>query len=109
MNKRIFTFISVSFSAALLVLICFQVYWIRNDFRVREEVFKSKVDEALNNTSVKLERLDPRSNYTKITEHLQGISRPNFKGKNLGFSIKQELSIDSSGHQMSRFSQKDLT
>jgi two-component system phosphate regulon sensor histidine kinase PhoR len=109
MNKRIFTFISISFSVALLVLICFQVYWIRNDFKVREEVFKSKVDEALNATSAKLEKLDPRANYTKITERLQGIYRPNFKGRNLAFSVKSEFSVDSNGHQISRFTQKDLT
>jgi two-component system phosphate regulon sensor histidine kinase PhoR len=110
MNKRIFTFISLSFSVALLVLICFQVYWIRKDFKVREELFKSKVDEALNNTNIKLERLDPRSNYKKITERIQGINRPDFKGKkSLSFSLKSEVNVDSNGHQFSRFSQKDLT
>ncbi len=109
MNQRIFTLISVSFSLALLVLICFQGYWIRKDFKLREEVFRSKVDEALNNTNVKLERLDPRSNYTKITERIQGKYQPDFKGdKNFGFSVKSEYSIDSNGHQTSRFSSKDL-
>lgn len=109
MNKRLLTFISVSFSVALLVLICFQIYWIRKDFKVREELFRNKVDEALNVTSVKLERLDTRSNYTKITERFQGMFRPNYKGKGLGFSVKEEVNIDSSGHQISRFTQKDLT
>lgn len=110
MNKRLFTLISISFSLAIIVLVWFQVYWIRKDFKVREEFFKSKVDEALNNTSAKLARLDPRSNYTKITERIQGIHRPNFKGeKSLGFSVKSELSIDSNGHQISLLSQKDLT
>jgi two-component system phosphate regulon sensor histidine kinase PhoR len=109
MNKRLFTFISIAFSAALLVLICFQIYWIRKDFQVREELFKSRVDEALNSTSVKLEKLDPRLKYTKITERTQGVFRPNYKGqKHLGFSVKSEFSIDSNGHQFSRFSQKDL-
>lgn len=109
MNKKIFTLISVSFSLALLVLICFQIYWIRKDYKVREELFKNKVDEALNNTSTKLERLDPRSNYTKITQKTQGVFRPDYKStKNLGFSLKTEFSIDSNGHQLSRFSQKDL-
>jgi len=110
MNKRVFTFISVSFSVALLVLICFQIYWIRKDYGVREELFKNKVDEALNNTSIKLERLDPRSNYTKITERIQGIHRPDFKGKkNLSFSVISELSIDSNGRQFSRLVPNELT
>lgn len=55
MNKRILIFISVSFSMALLVLIYFQVFWIRGDFKVWEELFRSRVDEVLNNTLVKLE------------------------------------------------------
>lgn len=109
MNKKIFTLISISFSLALVVLIFFQGYWIRKDFKVREELFKSRVDEALNNTNVKLERLDPRSNYTKITEKTQGIYRSDFKNsKDLGFSLNTELSIDSNGKQIIRFSQNDL-
>ena len=109
MNKKLFTFISVSVSVALLVLICFQVYWIRKDYLIREELFKSKVDEALNVTNIKLEKLDPRSNYTKITERIQGIHRNDFKGKkNIGFSVKSEFSIDTNGHQVSSFSQNDL-
>lgn len=110
MNKRIFTIISISFSLAIIVLIWFQFYWIGKDFKVREELFKSKVDEALNNTNTKLARLDARSNYIKTTQRTQGIYRPSFKGeKKLGFSVKSEVSIDSNGHQISLLSQKDLT
>jgi len=109
MNKRIFTFISVSFSAALLVLICFQVYWIRKDYLVREELFKSRVDDALNNTNIKLEKLDPRSKHTKITERIQGINLPDFKGKKrLNFSVRSEMSIDSNGRQSIRFKNDEL-
>lgn len=39
---------------------------------------------------------------------MQGIARLNFKGPNVGFSVKSELSVDSNGHQISRFTQKDL-
>ena len=74
MNKRVLTLISISFSFALLILIWFQAYWIRNDFKVREELFKNKVDEALANTATKLERLDARNSYLKITERTQGIT-----------------------------------
>ena len=68
MNKRVLTLISISFSFALLILIWFQTYWIRNDFKVREELFKNKVDEALANTATKLERLDARNSYLKIAK-----------------------------------------
>jgi signal transduction histidine kinase len=112
MNKRIITFISVSFSLALLVLICFQIYWIRGDFKVREELFKSRVDEALNHTSAKLERLDPRNDYIIRKRRTQGIvySNPNIKGHTanpIGM-VSMELSTDSNGHQSSRYTKKDL-
>jgi two-component system, OmpR family, phosphate regulon sensor histidine kinase PhoR len=110
MNKRILTLISISFSVALLVLIFFQVYWIRNDFKVREDLFKEKVDEALTNTAIKLERLDNRGEYTKITKRTQGILYPNLQGTSLPIGmVSTELSTDSNGHQSSRYSQKDLT
>jgi two-component system phosphate regulon sensor histidine kinase PhoR len=113
MNKRILTFISVSFSVALLVLICFQVYWIRGDFKVREELFKSRVDEALNHTSAKLERLDPRNDYIIKRKRTQGIvyNNPNIKGQSsnpIGM-LSIEFSTDSNGHQSSRYTKKDLT
>lgn len=112
MNKRLFTFISVSFSVALLVLIWFQAYWINNDFKVREEYFKSRVDDALNKTSAKLERLDPRSDYKKQTIRTSGIvfNNPDIKGQNnnpIGM-LSTELSTDSNGHQSSRYTKKDL-
>jgi two-component system, OmpR family, phosphate regulon sensor histidine kinase PhoR len=111
MNKRILAIVSVFFSVALLVLIFFQVYWIRNDFKVREDVFRDRVDEALNNTAAKLERLQPRGEYTKITKRTQGVLFPNVKGQTsvpIGL-MSTELSTDSNGHQSSRYTQKDLT
>jgi hypothetical protein len=77
MNKQSLTIFSILFSAALLVLIFFQVYWIRNDFKIKEEVFEQKVDEALNNTSIKLERLDTVSIYKRTKVTRQGIKLNN--------------------------------
>jgi two-component system phosphate regulon sensor histidine kinase PhoR len=113
MNKRIISFVSVSFSLALLVLICFQVYWIRGDYKVREELFRSRVDEALNHTSAKLERIDPRNDYVIRQTKTQGIvyNNPNIKGPNtsrLGM-VSIELSTDSNGHQSSRYTKRDIT
>ena len=112
MNKKLLLFTSISFSVALLVLIWFQVYWIRKDFNVREDLFRTKVDEALNNTVAKLERLSPRGNYIKYTKRTQGIlSRNNIKGqsdKSIAFRLSEEVSVDSNGHQVSRLSIKDM-
>ena len=111
MNKRVLTLISISFSFALLILIWFQAYWIRNDFKVREELFKNKVDEALANTATKLERLDARNSYLKITERTQGITFNSNKLKDVknnsgGFKLSTELSIDSNGYQSTKFTNK---
>ena len=113
MNKRILTIVSVFFSVSLLILIWFQFHWINNDFKVREDLFKEKVDEALNNTSAKLERLDPRGDYKKVTRRTQGIvfNNLNIKGQPshpIGL-LSTELSTDSNGHQSSRYIKKDLT
>lgn len=111
MNQRFLTFISIAFSVAILVLICFQVYWIKNDFGVREEVFKSKVDEALNNTAAQMEKLDARGGYKKITTRTQGIAYGKLNLKEspstVGFRVREELSVDSNGYQRS-FTTKDF-
>ncbi len=113
MNKRSLTIISILFSVALLVLIFFQVYWIRNDFKIKEEVFEQNVDEALNNTSIKLERLDTLSIYKRTKVTRQGIKLNtgilNPKNPNaLSFRVSEILNIDSNGYQYSRMTSKDL-
>lgn len=114
MNQKSPLIISVSFALAMLVLITFQVYWINNDFKVKEDVFRNKVDDALSITAVKIERIDPRGNYVKKTTRTQGIAygEPNVnnvKSNRIGISVKQEFSVDSNGKQISRFTQKELT
>jgi two-component system phosphate regulon sensor histidine kinase PhoR len=114
MNKQSLTIFSVLFSVALLVLIFFQVYWIRNDFKIKAEVFEQKVNEALNATSNKLERLDTVSIYkrTKVTRQgiklNNGILNPNNPNA-LSFRVSEILNIDSNGYQYSRMTSKDLS
>lgn len=114
MNPKKLTLISIFFSLALLVLVCFQVYWINYDFNVREELFKNKVDEALKNTSLKLERSNKKNNYLKITERVQGITYGtklinNQNANAIGFKLSTELSIDSNGYKSSRFASKNIS
>jgi len=113
MNKKLLLIISISFSVALLVLIFIQVYWIRNDFLLRQESFEEKARDALKNTSEKIERLDTRSTYKKIKTRYQGISYPNSqitgKTPHLNFKTSTESSTDSNGFQMSRFISKDVS
>ncbi|MES2681266.1 MAG: HAMP domain-containing sensor histidine kinase [Bacteroidota bacterium] len=113
MNKKLLLIISVSFSIALLVLISIQVYWIKNDFTLRQQGFEEKVGTALRNTSEKVERLDTLSTYKRIKTRTQGIAYPPsvIKGKDahLNFKVSKELSVDSNGFQEIHYTFKDLS
>ena len=95
MNKRLLLIISISFSVAVLILIFIQVYWINYDFGVKQDLFEQRVTDALNNTAVKLEKLDAKGSYKKIKTRTQGITF-------------NEFSSDSNGYQKSMFTTKDL-
>lgn len=112
MNKQTVSFVSVAFSVAIFALICIQIYLIIGDYNERKEHFRSRVDDALNRTSDKLERIDPRNDYIIRQTRTQGIlyNNPNVKGRNntrLGM-LSTEESIDSNGHQSSRYTKRDL-
>lgn len=110
MNKKLLLIISISFSIALLVLISIQVYWIKNDFAIRQAGFEEMVVAALKITSEKTERLDTLSTYKKIKTRTLGIAYPSaIKGRHPHlFRVSKESSEDSNGYQMSRFTSKDL-
>ncbi|MDO9000707.1 MAG: HAMP domain-containing sensor histidine kinase [Bacteroidota bacterium] len=112
MNKRLLLIISISFSVALLILIFIQVYWINYDFGVKQDLFEERVTEALNNTAIKLEKLDTKGSYKKIKTRTQGITfnTPTLNGKfnQINFRVYKEFSSDSNGFQKSMFTTKDL-
>jgi two-component system, OmpR family, phosphate regulon sensor histidine kinase PhoR len=113
MNKRLLLIISISFSVALLVLIFIQVYWIRNDFLLRQESFEEKVRDALKNTSEKIEHLDTLSTYKKIKTRYQGViySYSTIAGKSPkpNYKVFKEKIVDSNGVLMSRFTSRVLS
>ena len=104
MNKKILPIVSIAFTVALFALIAVQLYWIKIDFKVREEHFESKVYEALNNISSKLERMDTTAGYIKTKVSRQAVRRP---GGDI-FRMVTNLSIDSNGIQFSRITSSDL-
>lgn len=112
MTKKHLIFITALFSVALATLIIIQIYWIKSDFKVKEEVFEQKVNEALNLIAQKLEKQDSEINYKKIKIKSQGVlNSPIIKGKNegsLNFKFSQELSIDSNGKKSFRYISKDI-
>ena len=112
MNKRLLLIISISFSVAVLILIFIQVYWINYDFGVKQDLFEQRVTDALNNTAVKLEKLDAKGSYKKIKTRTQGITFNNStltgRTNQINFRVYNEFSSDSNGYQKSMFTTKDL-
>ncbi len=105
MTRKHLIFITALFCVAMATLIIVQVYWISTDYNVKEEVFKQKVNEALNLTKQGLERLDPNLSYKSIRIKKQ------VKGMNDGsrnFRFIEELTVDSNGHKSTRFVSKDI-
>lgn len=105
MNKQTLPIVSIAFTIALLALIGVQVYWIRKDFKLREETFESKVYDALNSTSAKLEKLDTTGGYKKIKVSRQAVRNP---GGDF-FRMVENLSTDSNGIQSSRITSSYLS
>lgn len=113
MNKKHLVIITILFSVALLTLIFVEIYWIKSDFKVKEEVFEQKVNEALNITAQKLEKLDTINVFTRTSIKRQGIAinSPLVNGKKNNtpsFRFSEELTIDSNGRKISRFTSKDI-
>ncbi|MBK7816922.1 MAG: hypothetical protein IPJ60_04740 [Sphingobacteriaceae bacterium] len=105
MTRKHLILITILFSVAMATLIIIQIFWIKSDFKVKEEVFEQKVNEALNLTKQTLDRLDPNRSYksVRIKKQVKGI---NDGSRN--FRYIQELTIDSNGHKITRFVSKIL-
>lgn len=113
MNRRITIIISLFFSIAMIALIWFQLYWLKKDFNVREELFREKVDEALNKTAQQFEKMSPQTRFVKYSKRTQGfikksrsaISQPADK---LGININETISTDSNGHHSDQMITKHI-
>ncbi len=114
MTKKQLVLITVLFSVALATLVIIQIYWIKNDFNVREEVFEQKVNEALNLTAQKLEKLDTLNKSRRsVLIKRQGvfINTPLLNGKisnSPGFRFSEEQTIDSNGRKTIKYTSKDI-
>lgn len=114
MTRKQLIFITVLFSVALTTLVLIQIYWIKSDFKVKEEVFEQKVNEALNLTAQKLDKLDTSNNvFMRTSIKRQGIkiNSPLLNGKSSNspsFRFSEELTIDSAGRKTSKFTSKDI-
>lgn len=105
MSRKHLILITILFSVAMATLIIIQIFWIKSDYKVKEEVFEQKVNEAFNLTKQTLDRLDPNRSYKSVRIKKQ------VKGMNDGsrnFRYIQELTIDSNGHKITRFVSKDI-
>ena len=46
---------------------------LKKDFNVREELFREKVDEALNKTAQQFESMNPQTRFIKFSRRTQGF------------------------------------
>ncbi|MBK9285716.1 MAG: HAMP domain-containing histidine kinase [Sphingobacteriaceae bacterium] len=104
--------ISIAFSVALLALIGIQAFWITNDFNAKEDLFAEKVNDVLNVTSSKLERLDTTRGYkrTRVSRSAVVINTPFVNNQiQQGNFVRMitNQSVDSNGTQFSRITSKD--
>jgi len=113
MTRKHLIFITVLFSVALATLVLIQIYWIKSDFKVKEDLFEQKVNEALNITSQKIEKIDATFNYKKIRLKSQAKFSPQLvngkKNGSLNFRFSEEFSIDSNGKKTTRIMQRDIS
>lgn len=94
--------ISVIVSLTFLALIAIQLYWIKNDHVLKVEQFELRVNEALNNTAKKLEKVIYADKISKKVKRTQGISDGN------KVKIYSILSTDSNGVSTNLYSQKEF-
>lgn len=102
MNKQVLSIVVTAFSVALLALIGIQAFWIINDFRAKDELFSEKVNDALNNTSSVLAKLDTSGGYITTRISRQGIRNPNGDD----WRMVENISTDNAGQQSSMISSR---
>jgi two-component system, OmpR family, phosphate regulon sensor histidine kinase PhoR len=116
MNKNNLRLVVILFCLALITLIAVQAYWLHNDFKVAEDVFRQNVNVALSNTAQKLERLDTSSKSKRIKRRKQIIKLPaslipsQSKNPNLfKVFLSEELSSDSNGVATKRLTTREYS
>lgn len=100
--KQNVSIISIIVSITFLALIVIQLYWIKNDHALKVEQFELRVNEALNNTAKKLEKVIYADKISKKVKRTQGISDGN------KVKIYSILSTDSNGVSTNLYSQKEF-
>ena len=113
MNRRITILISAFFTIAMAALIWFQLYWLKKDFNVREELFREKVDEALNKTAQQFEKINPQTRYIKLTRRTEGLIKPRKTGRSvaenaLQLYLNEAFTTDSNGHHLQQTASQEL-
>jgi len=113
MNRRITIIISLFFSFAMVALIWFQLYWLKKDFNVREELFREKVDEALNKTAQQFESMNPQTRFIKFSRRTQGfVKKPQSVMSQttdaVQLKLNETISTDSNGHHSEEIKSKHI-
>ena len=98
MFKQNVSIITILASTSILALIAVQLFWISNAVDLREDEFKSSVNDALNNT---VERLEKTSTAAKIKKKIK-FRKQGIRTYPADYSIKKILNADSVSFQNNR-------
>jgi two-component system phosphate regulon sensor histidine kinase PhoR len=71
MNRKVFIFIIIIMTLALIGLMVIQSYWIRNTITVKEAGFARSVNEAISAVIYKLERFEAANQFNRQMDYLQ--------------------------------------
>lgn len=103
MFKQNTSVITILASISILALIAVQLFWINNAVELREDEFKSSVNEALNNT---VEKLDKASAAAKIKKNIR-LRKQGIRTYPADYSIKKVLSTDTMKSKVNNLFEKD--
>jgi two-component system, OmpR family, phosphate regulon sensor histidine kinase PhoR len=86
---------------SLLVLIAFQVYWIKGEYDLKEERFKQDVSEAMNHVAKNIEKYSTAKQLVKkIKIKKQGIIVRDGKGDQQALLLNNDTLIDKSSRSI---------
>jgi two-component system, OmpR family, phosphate regulon sensor histidine kinase PhoR len=124
--------ITILVSISLLILIAFQIYWIKGEYDIKEERFKQDVSDAMNHVAKNIEKYSAAKQIIKrIKIKQQGVilrdksgeseklildndtsidqNKANIKNDKFKVNLYNQVTVDSNGIQRETSKQQSLT
>lgn len=108
MNRKVFIFIIVVMTLALIGLMVIQSYWIRNTITVKEASFIRSVNEAMSAVVYQLERVEAADQFKKKLDYMQQRQKYIASIDSLNQFLFKNPSANINPYDFNRFMQKSL-